>query len=106
MPSSAAQSRAQPCFALLRRAVPLRRRGHALLPPLRLRKSTPRLRLGVRSAVDLFFPDPDPALHGNFRVRAPSSRACAAGIPLLHRTTVYPEPLVSFAVALSYPCAS
>jgi len=61
------------------RSVPLHR-GHALLPLLRLRKSMPWLCLGVRSAVDLFFPDPDPALHGNFRVRAPSSRVSAASL--------------------------
>jgi len=39
---------------------------------------------------------------GNCCSGGPPTSACAATIPPLHRTTVYPEPLVSFAVALSY----
>ena len=39
---------------------------------------------------------------GNCCSVGPPTSACAATIPPLHRTTVYPEPLVSFAMALSY----
>ena len=107
MPSSAAQSRAQPRCALLRRVVPLRHRGHALLPPLRLRKSTPRLRLGVRSAVDLFFPENQPHTAREF--------PCARSVePRLHRQStspstlrgplVRPSPLVSILGTPSFFC--
>ena len=63
------------------------------------------LRPEATSFAEPFLSDLGPAAHGISRGGAPSSRACAAGILPLRRTTVYPEPLVSFAMFPSLFCA-